>query len=351
MDFFMTRPRFLAAILTVACISPAHALEPDKIFEMVSPSIVLIVAPTSERSFNQGSGVVVGPETVVTNCHVLKKAKAISVKRGQEYLQAQLQYPDVERDLCQIKVPDLKAPPVKIGLTSSLRVGQRVYTLGNPEGLELTFSEGLFSALRGNEGNKRIQISATITHGSSGGGLFDDQGRLIGITSSGLKDGALGLNFAIPADYIAELPKRGGEALASLNIKPGEVKPLPKRESESPPKSPEISAASSRRKLGSNEILAQFKPGSEFQANEQSQPFTLKVLENGAWVRRYCPGCNVNFGDGRLRLEPESAKVCLDFGWVTYPDSGCYAVFQTDASHYLLESLNGGRPIIYRVIN
>lgn len=351
MNFCKARHCFLVALLTVACINPVHALEPDKIFEMVSPSIVLIVAPTSERSFNQGSGVVVAPEIVVTNCHVLKKAKTISVKRGQEYLQAQLQYPDVERDLCQIKVPELKAPPVKIGTMANLRIGQRVYALGNPEGLELTFSEGLFSALRGNEGNKRIQISATITHGSSGGGLFDDQGRLIGITSSGLKDGALGLNFAIPADYVAELPKRGSEALASLDIKPGAVKPLPKLEPESQQKSPEAPATKAHRKLGSNEILAQFKAGSEFQANEQGQPFALKVLESGIWVRRYCPGCKVNFGDGRLRLDPDAGNVCMDFAWVTYPDSGCYAVFQTDASHYLLEPLNGGHPILYRVIN
>ncbi|MCL6555918.1 MAG: serine protease [Burkholderiales bacterium] len=349
----MRKPKFFrAAILAVATwANLAHAIEPDKIFEMVSPSIVLIVAPTSERGFNQGSGVVVAPETVVTNCHVLKKAKSISVKHGQEYLQAQLQYPDVERDLCQIKVPALKAPPVKMGTMANLRIGQRVYTLGNPEGLELTFNEGLFSALRGTEGNKRIQISAAITHGSSGGGLFDDQGRLIGITSSGFKDGGLGLNFAIPADYIAELRKRGSEALASLAAQPADIKPSPKVKPDAPSEIPEAPATKSRRKLDRDEMLAQFKPGREIQANEQGQAFTLKVLENGGWVRRYCPGCNVKFGDGRLRLEPDAGKICMDWSFVTYPDSGCYAAFQTGDSGYLLESLDGGRPIVYRMIN
>ena len=342
--------RFILAFVVSNCASSAYALDPDKIFDMVSPSIVTIVAPVSERAYNQGSGVVVAPETVITNCHVLRKAKSISVKHGHEYLQAKLEYPDVERDLCQIKVPNLKAPPVKIAPPASLRVGQRVYALGNPEGLELTFSEGLFSALRGAEGNKRMQISATITHGSSGGGLFDDQGRLVGITSSGLKEGGLGLNFAIPAEYIADLAKRGKEALASLNYPLGVSKGAPVAGPAASLPS-QIQDGKSPRKLGVEEILAQFTAGREFQANERSQPFTLIILSDGNWVRRNCPGCHVNSGTGRLRIEAETDKVCFDWNFVKYPDSGCYQVFQTGAATYLLESLEGGRPIAYRAIN
>ncbi|MES2364668.1 MAG: serine protease [Pseudomonadota bacterium] len=350
MNFHKLPIRLILTCAAASGASSAYALDPDKIFDMVSHSIVTIVAPLSQRSYNQGSGVVIAPETVVTNCHVLQKAKSISVKHGHEVLQAKLEYPDVERDLCQIKVPYLKAPPVKIAPATSLRIGQRVYALGNPEGLELTFSEGLFSALRGAEGSQLMQISATITHGSSGGGLFDDQGRLVGITSSVFKDGGLGLNFAIPADYIADLPKRGNEALASLRNSTGTVKAGANAD-PSTALYPGTHDGTSRRKLNRDEILAQFTEGREFQANEQSKPFTLKILKNGSWVRRDCPVCHVSSGDGRLRVEADAGKVCFDWNFVTYPDSGCYQVYQTSPAAYFLESLEGGRPIAYRVIN
>lgn len=349
MNFSNLPIRFMLVCVVSSGASSAYALDPDKIFDMVSHSIVTIVAPVSDRGYNQGSGVVIAPETVVTNCHVLQKAKSISVKHGHEYLQAKLEYPDVERDLCQIKVPNLKAPPVKIAPAASLRVGQRVYALGNPEGLELTFSEGLFSALRGAEDNKRMQISATITHGSSGGGLFDDQGHLVGITSSGLKEGGLGLNFAIPADYIADLPKRGKEALASLGTPPsGSGKPRIETVAVQRHNTPDDQ---SRRRLTRDEIIAQFRPGQEFQASTQGRSFTLTILRNGDWVDRYCQECKSPLGGGRLRIEADAGKVCINWTAVGYPDSGCYQVFQTGAAAYLLESLEGGRSITYRTIN
>jgi hypothetical protein len=90
-----------------------------------------------------------------------------------------------------------------------------VYALGNPRNLELTLSDGLISALRRDDDMKlqRIQTSAPISHGSSGGGLFDEEGRLIGITSSGKEDGQ-NLNFAIPINWMQELPARSVAALA-----------------------------------------------------------------------------------------------------------------------------------------
>jgi hypothetical protein len=114
------------------------------------------------------------------------------------------------------EVSGLDAPPAVLGSTRGLKVGQPVYAVGAPRGLELTLSSGIVSSLRRNLlGNDFpddqlpiIQTDAAISGGSSGGGLFDGEGRLIGITSFGIRDGQ-NLNFALPAEWIRDLPARG----------------------------------------------------------------------------------------------------------------------------------------------
>lgn len=100
-----------------------------------------------------------------------------------------------------------------LGTAEKLVVGQRVYAIGAPkqrkegEGREPILSEGVVSILRPYEGSQYIQVSAAISPGSSGGGLFDDQGRLIGVLSRQSVEGQ-NLAFALPVEWIAELAKR-----------------------------------------------------------------------------------------------------------------------------------------------
>jgi len=91
--------------------------------------------------------------------------------------------------------------------SSSLAVGERVYAIGAPEGLELTLSEGVISGLRDFDGAHVIQTSAPVSPGSSGGGLFDAHGHLIGITTFSMKEGQ-NLNFALPTEWVDALVKR-----------------------------------------------------------------------------------------------------------------------------------------------
>jgi len=86
---------------------------------------------------------------------------------------------------------------------SHLSVGEPVYTIGSPSGLENTLGEGIVSGLRNKKGMKYIQTSAPISPGSSGGGLFDIYGNLVGITTFLLED-AQNLNFALSADAFWE---------------------------------------------------------------------------------------------------------------------------------------------------
>src|SRR5512147_2008842 len=94
-----------ATILSVALLAAhqAAALEADKLFEKVSPSIFIVVASDAAgKTLSQGSGVVVAPGKVVTNCHVLAKAARIQIRHGNASYGATLEFPDPKRDLCQL---------------------------------------------------------------------------------------------------------------------------------------------------------------------------------------------------------------------------------------------------------
>lgn len=201
----------LASVVSLAAApcAQARAPAPDKLYSTLAPSVWRVFAfDGANKLFSQGSGVVIGADTIVTNCHVLEKAASVAVGKGKTVLPARLQYSDPTRDVCQITVKNLNAPAVTLGDSDSVAVGQRIYAIGNPLGLELTLSDGLVSGLRRDEdGLRYIQISAPISHGSSGGGLFDDEGRLIGITSAGLENGQ-NLNLALPVKWVQDLPRR-----------------------------------------------------------------------------------------------------------------------------------------------
>lgn len=177
-----------------------------QVFREASPSVVLVRASDRNgRVVATGSGVVViAREQVVTNCHVVKSRENIAVGYRGKYLPATLDVADYQLDLCGLIVPGLSTPPARIAPLRSLLVGARVFAIGAPKGLELSISDGIISSIRQRQGKPVIQTTAPISPGSSGGGLFDDQARLIGITTFYLVDGQ-NLNFAVPAELVASL--------------------------------------------------------------------------------------------------------------------------------------------------
>lgn len=118
----------------------------------------------------------------------------------------------MKSDLAWIKVYGLDTHRAEIRDYSSLKEGEKVYAVGNPRGLELTISDGIISGLRIIPNGPLVQTNAAISAGSSGGGLFDDQGRLIGITSFDLRD-SQNLNFAISANMLVKFEVYQGELL------------------------------------------------------------------------------------------------------------------------------------------
>ena len=217
--------RVAALVLAAACAGPVWALSAEQVYAKVSGAVWRVRTYDGDNlPLAQGSAVVVGPGAAVTNCHVLAKAKRVSLQREKEAFDATLEMWDVKRDVCQLKAASLHAAAVALGDSTKIAVGQNVFAIGNPKGLELTMSAGLVSSLRRNAENQLvlIQTSAAISGGSSGGGLFDDQGRLIGLTTIGSVTGdAQNLNFAIPVQWVAELPQRHAQAKAAQAVTSG----------------------------------------------------------------------------------------------------------------------------------
>ena len=180
-------------LLVVACLMCAvvvHAKTASEVFDATSASIVVIRTYDAKgKAKGLGSGVVLASDVIATNCHVLEDAVNMKVMyRKKEYTATRL-HSDPDRDVCTLSVYGIKAPVVMKGNTSKLKVGARVYVIGAPEGLELTLSEGIISSLRPIAGGQYLQITAPISPGSSGGGLFDEEGRLIGLPTFFLTEG------------------------------------------------------------------------------------------------------------------------------------------------------------------
>src|SRR3989442_4897843 len=183
----------------------ATAASPQELFRRLSPSVFIVEALDENGAvIVTGSGVAVTHDEVVTNQHVIEDGVTWRIKRGSKTWPATLIHLDSDHDLGQLKADGLKAPPIPVRTSSTLAVGERVYAIGAPEGLELSLSEGLISGLRDFENSYLIQTSAAISHGSSGGGLFDAQGRLVGITTFFLKE-SQNLNFALPVEWVRAL--------------------------------------------------------------------------------------------------------------------------------------------------
>lgn len=202
---------------------------PEQVFTRASQSVVMVYAADPSRKIvGRGSGVFLDKDLLVTNCHVIARGTIIRVGHRRQHWTGRLMGYDVDTDLCVIAAQGLDVAPAPAGDTKTLQVGQRVYALGTPEGFELTFSEGLISGLRDAGERQYIQTTAPISEGSSGGGLFDNHGRLIGITSFVFSAGQ-NLNFAAPADWAFDLAKKvsraGNEAPAHpVELPPGYAK-------------------------------------------------------------------------------------------------------------------------------
>ncbi|WP_425059061.1 hypothetical protein SCACP_37150 [Sporomusa carbonis] len=171
---------------------------------------------------SSGTGFFITPTSVVTNYHVIADAKRIEVTFQNEYtVTAKVLGKDEANDVAILSVEGLasRVVPLSLGITNSIKEGEKVYTIGFPLSNDLgtrpKISEGLVNGLTGLKDDPTVfQISIPIQPGNSGGPLITSDGRVIGITSSGLNSvyylrnvGTVpqNVNFAVKSDYILPL--------------------------------------------------------------------------------------------------------------------------------------------------
>lgn len=213
------------AISAPAAGNASGAMGMEDLFAKLSPYVARINMYNGASMVGTGSGVALGGNEIITNCHVALAGSRLQVKLGQESYDATVSVADEERDLCRLAVKGLNAPPAVLGSSGELRTGQRVIAIGAPHGLDLTISDGIVSSLRPLDGGTLIQTTAPVSPGSSGGGLFDSAGRLVGIVTFQMRTGQ-NLNFAAPAEWIGTMrTRRGGGLIAKMSAERAQDNP------------------------------------------------------------------------------------------------------------------------------
>lgn len=164
---------------------------------------IRVTTPTGGKS---GSGLVLsGDGLIVTNAHVIAGGTSgtVRLESGEEYEISGVREFDPRLDIAIISIPGFGLREAQLGNSDSLVVGQRLLAIGAPLGLEWTVSDGILSAVRIEDGVRRLQISVPVSPGSSGGPVISEDGRVIGLVVSGVVGGsAQNLNFAVPINTV-----------------------------------------------------------------------------------------------------------------------------------------------------
>jgi tetratricopeptide (TPR) repeat protein len=182
----------------------ARAQSATTVFDRVKDSVFVVKALDAKGAeIALGSAVLLPNGKFATNQHVVKEGTRFKVGRGKQFVDATVYAADGDKDIALLEAPNISGKAIQMGSAASLKVGQPVYAVGAPQGLELSISEGIVSQLRGGP-PPFIQTTAAISPGSSGGGLFDSEGRLVGLTALYL-EGGQNLNFALPVEWIASV--------------------------------------------------------------------------------------------------------------------------------------------------
>ena len=180
-------------------------------FDNISSSIVKLETTTTRSSKNFGSGIIISQDGyIVTAYHLLRGTYNISANILGDKYNANIVGFDEYSDIAVIKVNATGLKPMQIETKLDLKIGDRVYAIGNPLNVGISVSSGILSATGRNFGNPYLDIlqtDASINKGNSGGALVNSKGRLVGINTSiaTLSGGSDGVGFAIPSDKILSI--------------------------------------------------------------------------------------------------------------------------------------------------
>ena len=167
----------------------------SELFKVLNPAVFRVYGVLGEDEYSSGSGFFIGEGIGVTNYHVLADSQEAYIQIGEDFYEItnvlSKSYPgNLDYVIFETDYKNNSSLPIS---NRNPQVGEDIFAIGSPKGLSNSLTKGTISGFRE---NKRIQIDATIDHGSSGGPLFNMKGEVIGITTSGMGTGSE-LNFAV----------------------------------------------------------------------------------------------------------------------------------------------------------
>jgi formylglycine-generating enzyme required for sulfatase activity len=247
-------------------------LSSRQLAQQTLPSTALLVMNNSiTKKTKSGSGFFVAEDVIATNFHVIKETTEGYIKiYGQEkiYEISGILAVDEKNDLALLKIKGVRVKPLKLNTNNSTAIGDDVFAVGNPEGLEGTFSQGIVSGIRKSENVNLLQITAPISPGSSGGAVINDKGEVIGIAVGAIERGQ-SLNFAIPISLLnrSVLNQKSLESLRTYSV---------------------IAGTTRKNSLGIEFVYippGEFMMGSDFARNEK--PIHKVTIKKGFWMSKY----------------------------------------------------------------
>ena len=212
--FLFKRSLTAIAVLLLFCrvsTAPAQTTLPaeDIAEKALAATVYLEMQDQNGKPLGFGSGFFVRSNLIATNYHVIEGAAKGTAKLVDKYTTYDIEgvtATDKVNDLALLKVATYGIKTLSLGNSDAVRIGETVYVTGNPKGLEGTFSKGVISSRRGKYTKERLQMTAPISRGSSGGPVLNREGEVIGVSVAGHPDlDAQNLNFAIPSNYLKKL--------------------------------------------------------------------------------------------------------------------------------------------------
>jgi len=213
-------------ILVLVGASSADAQIAQEVAKKAFKSTVLLVMEDADgQPLSLGSGFFVRDDQIASNLHVVEGAArgyAKLVGQKTKYDLEGVTAVDSERDLVILKI-SARSQALPLGNSDAVQVGEPVYAVGNPQGLEGTFSQGIVSSIREVGTDRLLQITAPISPGSSGGPVLNGKGEVVAVSVATFRGGQ-NLNFAIPSNYLKALLAKVGPAKPLAQAKPVKAK-------------------------------------------------------------------------------------------------------------------------------
>ncbi|MDP8566466.1 S1 family peptidase [Methylophilus aquaticus] len=210
---------YLSSILflPVLLLQTSSAAPDLELVYKLKTSIVKVHALTQGGAHGVGSGVVVAPDVVATNCHVLANASGVNISKFGDSITPVAMYADWVHDVCLLTFQYLDLPPVKLSTTNNLHYGQEVFSIGFPGGLPKPLTTvGKIRALYPYAEDLVIRTDAAFIMGASGSPLFNNAGELIGINTF-KSPGKFAYYYSVPVEWVQKLLKNHTANIAVTN--------------------------------------------------------------------------------------------------------------------------------------